>query len=36
LVYWVKTGMDLLFFYLEGSLHSFKAVQNLQTYGVCC
>ena len=31
-VYWVKTGVDLLFFYLEGSLRSFKAVQNLQTY----
>jgi len=35
-VYWVKTGMDLLFFCLDGSLRSFKAVQNLQTYRVCC
>ena len=31
-----KLGWIYCFFYLEGSLRSFKAVQNLQTYGVCC
>jgi len=34
-VYWVKTGVDLLFFYFAGSLRSFKALQNFQTHRVC-
>jgi len=28
--------MDLLFFYFEGSLHLFKALQNFKTHRVCC
>jgi len=27
-VFWVKTGVDLLFFYFEGSLRLFKALQK--------
>ena len=35
-VYWVKTGVDLLFFYFECSLRLFKALQKFQTHRVCC
>jgi len=35
-VFWVKTGVDLLFFYFEASLCLFKALQKFQTRRVCC